>query len=41
MKLNEEKAVDEQTGEQVKETLYLELDYGTFSFKRTRKVKRK
>lgn len=41
VKLNEEKTIDEQTGEQVKETLYLELDYGSFSFKRTRKVKRK
>jgi len=41
VKLNEEKTVDPQTGEVVKETLYLELDYRTFGFKKTRKIKRK
>ena len=41
VKLNEEKTVDPQTGEIVKETLYLELDYRTFGYKKTRKIKRK
>ncbi|KAL7471863.1 hypothetical protein ACHAXS_012170 [Conticribra weissflogii] len=41
VKLNEEKTVDPQTNEVVKETLYLELDYQTFGYKKTRKIKRK
>jgi len=41
VKLNEGKTVDPTTGESVKETLYLELDYGTFGYKKTRKIKRK
>jgi len=41
VKLNEEKTVDSQTGEVVKETLYLEMDYRTFGYKKTRKIKRK
>merc|ERR1712194_130873 len=41
VKLNEEKTIDPTTGESVKETLYLELDYRTYGYKKTRKVKRK
>lgn len=42
VKLNEEKdKVDANTGEIVKETLYLELDYRTLGYKKTRKIKRK
>lgn len=40
-KLNEEKTVDPQTGESVKETLYLDLDYNTLGYKLTRKIKKK
>ena len=39
MKLHEEKKEDD--GIIMKETLYLELDYTTFGFKKTRKVKKK
>jgi len=41
VKLNEEKTFDESTNENVKETLYLELNYKTLGFKKTRKIKRK
>lgn len=41
MKLHEEKTVDNETGQVVKETLYLELDYNTFGFKKLRKIKKK
>ena len=41
VKLNEDKAFDESTGEVVKETLYLELDYKSLGYKKTRKIKRK
>ena len=41
MKLHEEKAADPTTGGVVKETLYLELDYNTFGFKKLRKRKQK
>jgi len=39
-KLNEEKQTSE-TGEMVKETLYLDLDYNTLGYKKTRKIKKK
>ena len=39
MKLNEERTTDSETGQTVKETLYLELDYTTFGFRKTRKIK--
>ena len=39
-KLNEEKQSSE-TGELVKETLYLDLDYNTLGYKKTRKIKKK
>mmetsp|Transcript_10841 Transcript_10841/g.16665 ORF Transcript_10841/g.16665 Transcript_10841/m.16665 type:complete len:481 (-) Transcript_10841:31-1473(-) len=41
LKLNEEKTVEPETGLTVKETLYLELDYTTFGFKKLRKTKKK
>lgn len=41
VKLNEEKTVDPQSGEVVKETLYLELDFQSLGYKKTRKIKRK
>lgn len=41
VKINEDKKFDESTNENVKETLYLELNYKTLGFKKTRKVKRK
>ena len=41
MKLNEEKTLDPETGQIVKETLYLELDYDTFGCKQLRKIKKK
>jgi len=41
VKINEEKTFDESTNENVKETLYLELNYKTLGFKKTRKIKRK
>lgn len=40
MKLHEEKTAD-PSGQTVKETLYLELDYNTFGFKKLRKTKKK
>ena len=40
MKLNEEKAT-QPDGSTVKETLYLELDYSTYGFKKLRKIKKK
>ena len=40
MKLNEEKAF-QPDGSIVKETLYLELDYNTYGFKKLRKIKKK
>lgn len=41
VKLNEERTIDPATGESVKETLYLELDFISRQFKRTKKIKRK
>lgn len=41
MKLNEERSTDAETGQSTKETLYLELDYTTFGYKKTRKIKKK
>ena len=41
MKLNEERKYDKDTGLTIKETLYLELDYNTFGYKKTRKTKKK
>jgi hypothetical protein len=41
LKLHEEKTVEPETGLTVKETLYLELDYNTFGFKKLRKIKKK
>ena len=41
MKLNEERSADAETGQSIKETLYLELDYNTFGYKKTRKIKKK
>lgn len=40
MKLHEERTQDPKTGEPVKETYYLELDYQTFTSKQSKKVKR-
>ena len=40
-KLNEERSTDAETGQSIKETLYLELDYMTFGYKKTRKIKKK
>ena len=41
IRLHEERSVEEGTGKQVKETLYLELDYETFNFKKLKKTKKK
>mmetsp|Transcript_27950 Transcript_27950/g.60864 ORF Transcript_27950/g.60864 Transcript_27950/m.60864 type:complete len:661 (+) Transcript_27950:90-2072(+) len=41
MKLNEERKIEPGTGLTIKETLYLELDYSTFGYKKTRKTKKK
>jgi hypothetical protein len=41
VKLNEERTIDPTSGENVKETLYLELDYRTRQYKKTKKIKRK
>jgi len=41
MKLHEEKSLDHVTGQVVKETLYLELDYNTFGYKKLKKIKKK
>ena len=41
MKINEERSTDAETGQSLKETLYLELDYSTFGYKKTRKIKKK
>ena len=40
-KLNEDKTTDPQSGELVKETLYLDLDFNTLGYKKTRKIKKK
>ncbi|KAL7455619.1 hypothetical protein ACHAWC_007159 [Mediolabrus comicus] len=40
-KLNEDKTTDPHTGELVKETLYLDLDFNTLGYKKTRKIKKK
>ena len=40
MKLHEQRSHDPETGQPVKETFYLELDYSNFSSKQSRKVKR-
>ena len=41
VKLNEERTIDPTSGENVKETLYLEFDYKTRQYKKTKKTKRK
>ena len=41
LKLHEEKSTEPGTGLTIKETLYLELDYNTFGFKKLRKIKKK
>jgi hypothetical protein len=41
MKLHQEESIDPNTSQIVKETLYLELDYTTFGFKKLRKIKKK
>ncbi|KAL3798821.1 hypothetical protein HJC23_004609 [Cyclotella cryptica] len=41
VKLNEERTIDPVSGESVKETLYLELDFTTRQYKKTKKIKRK
>ena len=41
VKLNEERTIDPTSGENVKETLYLEFDYKTRQYKKTKKIKRK
>ena len=40
MKLHEERTQDPETGQQIKETYYLELDYTTFTSKKSKKTKR-
>jgi hypothetical protein len=40
MKLHEERTEDPETGQQMKETYYLELDYATFTSKKSKKTKR-
>lgn len=40
MKLHEERITDPKTGEPIKETYYLELDYNTFTSKQSKKTKR-
>ena len=40
LKLHEERVIDAKTGEPVKETYYLELDYQAFTSKQSKKVKR-
>lgn len=40
MKLHEERTSDPKTGEAVKATYYLELDYNTFTCKQSKKIKR-
>lgn len=40
MKLHEERTTDPQTGQAMKETYYLELDYTTFTSKQSKKIKR-
>ena len=41
IKLHEERTTEQDSGVQVKETLYLELDYNTFGFKKLKKTKKK
>jgi hypothetical protein len=40
MKLHEQRTTDPITGQDIKETFYLELDYNNFTSKQVRKVKR-
>jgi len=40
MKLHEQRTTDSMTGQEMKETFYLELDYTNFSSRQSRKVKR-
>jgi hypothetical protein len=40
MKLHEERGIDPNTGDPVKETYYLELDYTNFTSKQSKKIKR-
>ena len=40
-KLHEEKFIDPDTQQTVKETYYIELDYDTFGYKKVRKIKKK
>jgi hypothetical protein len=41
MKLNEDRSIDPQTNQYIKETLYIELDYQTGGHKMSRKIKKK
>jgi len=41
MKLHEDKGVDPETKQIIKETLYLELNYNTYNYRQLRKIKRK
>lgn len=41
MKLNEERSIDPETNMTIKETLFLELDYRTFQYKMSKKIKKK
>ena len=40
MKLHEERTTDPATGQDIKETFYLELDYNSFTSKQSKKTKR-
>ena len=40
MKIHEQRGTDPTTGQDIKETFYLELDYNTFTSKQSKKVKR-
>ena len=40
MKLHEERTTDPATGQAMKETYYLEIDYGNFTSKQSKKIKR-
>jgi hypothetical protein len=40
MKLHEQRTNDLESGQAIKETFYLELDYNSFTSKQSKKVKR-
>jgi hypothetical protein len=40
MKIHEQRGTDPETGQEIKETFYLELNYDTFTSKQSKKVKR-